>query len=181
MHIVLYGGSFNPPHVLHELVCLYAMSTASVPIDQIWMVPCKEHPFGKKNIPLTHRLAMCELATRHIRNFVKVSDITASLDGPSYTFNTVLALSKQYPSYQFSVLIGSDVLPDKERWYKFQELDRLVQWIVVPRFPTMLSGNFSLPDVSSTGIRALISQGTIPTHLLDTQVIKYIQENQLYT
>ena len=40
--IALFGGSFNPPHVAHQLVALYVLETQ--PIDELWFVPTYTHP-----------------------------------------------------------------------------------------------------------------------------------------
>ena len=43
--VALFGGSFNPPHVAHQLVALYVLETQ--PVDELWFVPTYAHPFGK--------------------------------------------------------------------------------------------------------------------------------------
>ena len=60
MRVALFGGSFNPPHVAHQLAALYVLETA--PVDELWFVPAFEHAFGKPLAPFDDRLAMCELA-----------------------------------------------------------------------------------------------------------------------
>ena len=44
--VALFGGSFNPPHVAHQLVALYILETQDV--DELWFVPTYAHPFGKQ-------------------------------------------------------------------------------------------------------------------------------------
>jgi nicotinate-nucleotide adenylyltransferase len=58
--IALFGGSFNPPHVAHQLVALYVLETQ--PIDELWIVPVYTHALGKQLADYEHRVAMCELA-----------------------------------------------------------------------------------------------------------------------
>ena len=48
--VALFGGSFNPPHVAHQLVALYVLETQ--PVDELWFVPVYEHVFGKPLAPL---------------------------------------------------------------------------------------------------------------------------------
>ena len=180
MHIALYGGSFNPPHIFHQMACMYALSTSDVPIDEIWMIPCKDHPMGKNNIPFYHRFEMCKLAQRHLRETVKISDIESTLPGPSYTFNTVSKLSHMHPTYRFSFLLGSDAFQERKLWHHFDELDQLVDWIVVPRQGTGSIENFAFPNVSSTQVRLLLQKGNPPHHLLDREVLRYIEHHQLY-
>ena len=45
MRVALFGGSFNPPHVAHQLVALYVLETQ--PVDELWLIPCFQHPFEK--------------------------------------------------------------------------------------------------------------------------------------
>ncbi len=62
MHIVLFGGSFNPPHLGHQIVLTQALEL--IPnVDEIWLVPDYYHTFAKNNdyAPAPDRLAMCRL------------------------------------------------------------------------------------------------------------------------
>src|SRR5258706_10381140 len=69
--IAIFGGSFNPPHVAHQLVALYVLETQ--PIDELWIVPTYAHPFGKDLAPYDDRIAMCELAVAALGPRAKVS------------------------------------------------------------------------------------------------------------
>jgi nicotinate-nucleotide adenylyltransferase len=60
MRVAVYGGSFNPPHVAHQLALTYVLATAQV--DEVWMVPTFKHPFDKALAPFSDRAKMCELA-----------------------------------------------------------------------------------------------------------------------
>ena len=62
--VALFGGSFNPPHVAHQLAALYVLETQ--PIDELWFVPVYEHVFGKPLAPYADRVTMCELAAAAI-------------------------------------------------------------------------------------------------------------------
>ena len=60
MHIALFGGSFNPPHVGHMMAAYYVIATR--PVDKLWLMPAYRHPFGKRLAPFDDRVKMCELA-----------------------------------------------------------------------------------------------------------------------
>jgi nicotinate-nucleotide adenylyltransferase len=130
MRIALFGGSFDPPHIGHQLACLYVLSTHAV--DEVWMLPCAQHPFAKQMAPFAHRAAMCQLATAHLTG-VRVCTIEGELPGPSYTLNTVRALSERHPEHEFLLVIGADLLHERERWHGAAELCQRVRFIVLGR------------------------------------------------
>lgn len=68
--VALFGGSFNPPHVAHQLVALYALETQ--PIDELWFLPVWDHVFGKQLASYADRVAMCEHAAAALGPRVKV-------------------------------------------------------------------------------------------------------------
>ena len=44
-HVGILGGSFDPPHLSHQLLALSAL--ALEPLDALWVMPCADHPFAK--------------------------------------------------------------------------------------------------------------------------------------
>ena len=56
--VALFGGSFNPPHVAHELVALYVLETQ--PVDELWLLPVYQHVFDEKitRVPLLPRSSL---------------------------------------------------------------------------------------------------------------------------
>ena len=107
MRVALFGGSFNPPHVAHQLVALYVLETA--PVDALWFVPAFEHAFGKPLAAFEDRLAMCELAAAALGPRAQVSDVERALGGRSLTLRTVRRLTELHPEHAFSLVIGSDL------------------------------------------------------------------------
>jgi nicotinate-nucleotide adenylyltransferase len=60
MNILLFGGTFNPPHLGHQIVIRQAFEL--IPdIDELWLLPTYNHAFGKDLAPAPHRLEMCRL------------------------------------------------------------------------------------------------------------------------
>lgn len=130
MRIALFGGSFDPPHIGHQLACLYVLSTHAV--DEVWMLPCAQHPFAKQMAPFHHRATMCQLVTAPLRS-VQVCTIEGELPGPSYTLHTVRALSQRHPEHELFLVIGADLLREREHWHGAAELSQRVRFIVLGR------------------------------------------------
>ena len=180
MRVAFFGGSFNPPHVAHQLVALYVLETAAV--DELWLVPCFKHPFDKALAPYQHRLRMCELATAALGPRVRVSDVEARLSGDSRTLITLKALRAEFPTHDFSLVVGADIEPELPLWYGAEELLRTFPRIVVGRGGFAGGGGgLAMPAVSSTEVRARLARGDAVTTLLPRSVEAYIRDHGLYT
>src|SRR4051812_30483853 len=109
--VALFGGSFDPPHVGHVLAVSYALS---VGFDSVLVVPTFEHAFGKASSPFEHRVAMAQLAFAPLPAAV-VSRIEETLPVPSRTLATIECLRARDPDEQLRLLIGADLLLEKEK------------------------------------------------------------------
>jgi len=178
MRVAIFGGSFNPPHVAHQLVSLYVLETAAV--DELWLVPCCKHPFDKALVPFAHRRRMCELAASALGPRVRVSDVEARLGGDSHTLVTIKALREAFPVHEFSLVVGADLEPELPLWYGADELLRTVPRIVVGRAGFSRGPEVSMPAVSSTEVRARLARGESVSGLLPRLVETYIRQHGLY-
>jgi nicotinate-nucleotide adenylyltransferase len=181
MHVALFGGSFNPPHVAHQMVALYVLETAGV--DQIWFVPTWKHPFHKPLAPFDSRLRMCELAVKSLGARARVSEIERTIGGPSRTLNTVRRLRKLHPGNEYSLVIGSDVAEEVPAWYRSEELQAIVPFIIIGRRAAKGAAAHSpvtMPEVSSTEVRNLLRAGKSAEGLVPRSVLDYIYRHGLY-
>ena len=179
--VAVYGGSFDPPHLGHVLSVAWALSAAEV--DEAWVIPTWKHAFGKAHsATFEQRAVMCELAFAPFRN-VAVSDVEQRLGDVSRTLRTLEALRLEHPSASFRLVIGADVLPTTDRWYRWDEITKLAPPLVIGRegYPVPEGCPVSIPNVSSTGIRAALEGGGDLSGLLPRSVIEYIRANGLYT
>jgi len=179
VRIAIFGGSFNPPHVAHQLACTYVLATARPRVERVWMVPAFKHPFDKRLAPFEDRVAMCERAARVFGGRVEVSRVEEELGGDSYTLRTMKALGARHAEHQFALVIGADLVAERERWHGWSELSTLVPFIVVGRSGAG-EGDVALPPVSSTDVRARIAAGQPIDALVDAGVAEYIAERGLY-
>jgi nicotinate-nucleotide adenylyltransferase len=184
MRVAIFGGSFNPPHVAHQMAALYALETA--PIDQLWLVPAARHAFGKSLAPFEDRLAMCRLAAAALGPRVQVSPIERDLGGESRTLKTIRRLQQDHPEHTFSLVIGADLVREVASWQGGEELQRTVPFIVVGRGGVETPGEnrdetaVVLPAVSSSQVRAVLAAGQDARALLPRAVLDYISAHNLY-
>jgi nicotinate-nucleotide adenylyltransferase len=178
MRVAIFGGSFNPPHVAHQMVALYVLETAAV--DELWMVPAFQHPFGKALEAFAHRLAMCEAAAAALGPRVRVSAVERDLGVESRTLRTVRRLQQEFPTHTFSLVIGADLIHEVPTWYAGEELQRTVPFIVVGRTGFDVPGKLALPRLSSTEVRDALLAGRPVDGLVSRAVLDYIQAHNLY-
>ena len=96
--IGIYGGTFNPPHLGHiqaAKAAVQALDLTRLLLIPDNIAPHKELPPGSP--APEQRLEMLRLATQDAPE-LEVSDLELRREGVSYTFETVLALSEQYPT-----------------------------------------------------------------------------------
>jgi nicotinate-nucleotide adenylyltransferase len=179
MRVALYGGSFNPPHVVHQMVALYVLETA--PVDELWLLPASLHALGKPLAPFEDRLAMCQRAAAPLGARVKVSDIERTLGGESRTLRTVRRLQQLFPGSSFSVVIGADLIPEVPSWLGGAELQATVPFIVVGRGGVPApGGGLAMPEVSSTAVRDALAEDRPVDGLVPRTVLDYIRRHGLY-
>ncbi len=176
--IALYGGAFDPPHLGHQFTLLYLLSCANY--DEIWILPAYNHPFGKKMAPFELRYQMCQLLAAPLSAKIQVSRVEAEPVCDGRTYNTVRYLQKVYPNYRFSFVLGADNLAQSHKWYKWDELSQLVDFIVIGRGIVPQYETITLPDISSTLVRSLLAEGKEPTTMVPQNILQFIKEHNLY-
>lgn len=179
--IGLLGGSFNPPHVAHLMAAWWTLATQEV--SEVWLLPSYRHPFGKDLAPFEDRVAMCELAVRSIRGAAVCTAEAELRDDPlvGKTARTLEHLCAKHPAYELALVVGADVLPETDKWYRWDRVKELARIVVVGRegFPPV-PGAPSLPAVSSTEIRARFARGEDVSGLVPRKVREYVEAKGLY-
>jgi nicotinate-nucleotide adenylyltransferase len=172
MKILLYGGTFDPPHNGH-LNNLRAAAERVRP-DRIIVMPAGVPPHKAASAtPAVLRMEMCacfgELAKgpQPMVPILEVSDweIAQSEAGMrNYTVLTLEMLAQSYPDARLYLTLGSDMLLSFGRWYRWQDILRLAQAVVVSR---EIGDNAALhekaKELNPTGSRILLTQApTLP-------------------
>jgi nicotinate-nucleotide adenylyltransferase len=188
MKIALFGGSFNPSHIGHQLVMTQAFELA--PIETIWLLPLYQHVFAKHSdlAPVKHRLAMAKMLENH-QIHTETCEIDQKMSGQ--TIEPVRYLLKKYPQHQFSFLMGSDQLKSFNRWGSWQTLLKLIPFYIYPRAGFPLRPLYSsmtplthplqiITNISSTMVRKRLQAGLTIKHLVPQNVRQYLKKNKLY-
>jgi nicotinate-nucleotide adenylyltransferase len=179
--IALLGGSFNPPHVGHVMAAWWALATQGV--QEVWLLPSYRHPFGKPLAPWEDRVRMCELAVAAIRGAHVCTAEAELADDPlvGRTARTLEHLVAKHPGHRFALVVGTDLLPETGKWYRFDRVKELARIVVVGRQGyEAAAGAPSLPAISSTAIREAIARGEQVSGLVPLRVAEYIAARALY-
>ena len=187
--IGIYSGSFNPIHHGHVMLANYLVEFSD--LDELWFLVSPQNPLKKKEDLLddNERLKMVELAICDDPK-MKVSDIEMHLPLPSYTINTLRALSAQYPEDQFVFICGMDSLQGLPRWREFQTLIDNYEFLVFPRkgyvggelllHPHVTVLETPVIEVSSTFIRNCVKEGKDIRHFMPEKSYQYMIEHGFY-
>ena len=178
--VALFGGSFNPPHVAHLFGAVYARSVHGA--EQVWLVPTFRHPLGKELVPYEHRVRMCELAVEGFGPWLQVSRAEESVGKSGRTVELLEWLLPRHPEHRFVWVLGSDILPELDRWKDWNRIQELVEVLVLARAGHPMDGEpkLVLPNVSSTEVREALAAGSDGHSFLPRRVAQYIAEKQLY-
>lgn len=183
MHIALFGGAFDPPHLGHQQV-VTAMLEGKI-ADEVWYVPVKNHPFDKQMTAAEHRVAMLELLQQPK---TRIERYELEHPGISFTYDTLETLSAQQPRDTFSFIIGSDNVLNFHKWGQFEKLLEYC-FYVYPRagfsFEPLYKNMVPLREmptveVSSTQVRESVRAGEPIAGSVAPEVEEYIEEHQLY-
>lgn len=167
MKIGIYGGSFNPIHFGHIGLARWVVEHTD--IDQVWLMVSPNNPLKDSHILADEQLRFRQ-ATQAIQalgesaNRIVVSDFEFHLPRPSYTANTLRALTEAYPKHEFTLIIGEDNLSIFHRW---RQSDYILQHFRVMVYPRHGCAPYEMPhakdlqllhgapyfDISSTEIR----------------------------
>ncbi len=197
MRIGILGGTFNPPHLGH-LICAQE-AHLQLGLDRVILMPAGRPPH-KPSLPgdpgPLHRLELCRRAVAADSRF-EVSDLEVTREGPSYTVDTLCALSSLMPDSELFLIVGGDVAAGLPTWHQPERVLALATLAVARRrgttrasidaaLSTLEGGDrarfFRMPriGISSTEIRRRVQLQQPITYLVPDQVASYIDEHRLY-
>ncbi len=117
MSILIYGGSFNPPHAGH--VRSARVAAEALRPDSVFFIPAAIPPHKQlaEGTPAPEqRLAMTALAAETVPGG-EALDVELTRSGPSYTADTLRLMRERYPGEELIFLLGTDMLLSIESWH----------------------------------------------------------------
>lgn len=196
MRIGLFGGTFDPIHIGHMIIMENVINFMN--LDKIYILPNSNppHKLENKKTNIKLRLKMIE---KSIKNNPKlcIKDYDFKDNKIHYTYKTINHFKITYPNDEFFFILGEDSFMDLEKWKNYQEI--LDENLIIfkresGKNSSLLSkinkikkynkniyliDNLSL-DISSTLIRNLVKNNKSIRYLVDDNVIKIIEEEDLY-
>src|ERR1035437_6610790 len=190
MRVAIYSGSFNPIHLGHQKLAKYLIENQLV--DEVWFIVSPCNPLKKQEDLIDEyiRLEMLVFAIKD-QYGLKASDIEFTMPVPSYSIDTLHALSTQFADIQFVLVIGSDNALVFDQWKDYTQLVKEYPILVYPRheydfslvagkYPEMQLLKSPYFDISATQIREFIAQKKDVSQWLHPSVYQFIIKNNLY-
>lgn len=187
MRIAIFGGTFDPIHCAHLTVAGEAARACA--LDRVLFIPAAHppHKSGATAAPYEDRYRMVELACAQEPLFVP-SRLEAG-QRTSYSMETIeRAQATLQAGDSLYFLIGADAFAEIGTWYRWHDVVRAVEFIVVTRPGHVYEAppearvhrleSLAL-DVSSSSIRARLAAGEQPGEL-PRAVLGYIRAHGLY-
>ena len=158
-------------------------------VDDVWLLVSPQNPL-KEQLGLKPEYCRLNLARKALQNekHILASDFEFDLPRPSYTWNTLQALSLAYPRTEFLLLIGADNWTCFDHWANYKLIIQNYRLLIYPRpgydikadsLPVGVSViNATMLPVSSTMIRDFVANKTdisplVPAEIVDDVVNLY--------
>lgn len=193
MKIGIYGGSFNPPHNMHQKMATELVDKRIV--DKIIFVPTG-NKYPKPDLATDiDRLEMLKLMIGNISN-LEASDYELKQE-LVYTYNTLEYFKKCYPTDEIYLILGSDLLKEFTTWKNYSYILNNFKILVtfrnqdkkedlinlnLPNKENIVYTNIKLNQLSSTEIREAIKNNCecFLESNLNQDVLEYIKKKGLY-
>lgn len=206
--IALYGGTFDPVHRGHIDSAVAVAKRLGV--RDFRMLPAGQPPHRPApGASPRQRLDMLRLAIAGI-DILSVDETEIHRAGPSYMVTTLGDLRRDHAEAPLLLVIGQDAANSLDQWHQWRRLFDLAHIVIMsrPGQPQGYSGllaeaisqrlvvaaeelvgahagkvlplKLESPDISSTEVRRMIRQGTVPECWVPAAVMAYIRTHGLY-
>lgn len=198
--IGILGGSFNPIHIGHILMCQYTYEQLN--LEKVYLMPNEKPPHKDETFMLNanERLEMCRIVEKK-NAFIGTISTEIGNNETHYTVKTMQKLlDNDFKDCEIYFIIGADSLLQIETWRAYEELFELINFVCImrpsfnedkviekinrleKRFQVKIEQvKMPLIGLSSSDIRERINANKSVKYMLDSDVIDYIQSNRLFS
>ncbi|MGB6296009.1 MAG: nicotinate-nucleotide adenylyltransferase [Rivularia sp. (in: cyanobacteria)] len=186
MKIALFGTSADPPTAGHQAVLVWL--SHHYDLVAVWAA---NNPFKSDQTSLEYRVEMLRLL---------IDDISSSrgnirLEQDLSYLRTVTTVEKAKQRWgkdtEFSVIIGSDLLDQFQRWYRIKDLLQEAEVLVIPRPGytidesslqniRQLGGEITVANLTGLDVSSTAYREHGDTQALTPSVAAYINQKHLY-
>jgi nicotinate-nucleotide adenylyltransferase len=132
MRIGLLGGSFNPPHIAHRAISLFAIKRLK--LDRVWWLVTPGNPL-KENGALRD-LGLRAEAAREMADDPRIAvSCLESVIGTRYTVDTISYLRRRASGLRFVWIMGADNLAQFHHWENWRRIASEMPIAVIDRPP----------------------------------------------
>ena len=206
--IGIFGGTFDPIHVGHLRVA--QEFARHFQLERVLMMVAANPPHREPPVASpADRLEMVRIAVREFPP-LEASDRELVRSGPSYTLDTVREVREFAGGAMIWMALGGDAYDLIQSWHRPEEILAQIHLVVLSRpgyavdlmvpLPQEMAARYTLKgsvyvhdsgatlqtlpvspvDVSSSMVREEIREGRSISDLVTAEVLKYIEEKNLY-
>jgi nicotinate-nucleotide adenylyltransferase len=181
--IGIYGGTFDPIHHGHLILAREAVEVLG--LEKVIFVPARVSPH-KQRAPVASaemRLSILQVAIAGESHF-SVDDRELRRPPPSYTIDTIQEIRQDASDCEIYCFVGEDNVPSLPSWHRFDELKKMVRFVVLDRSGTESVHGYPVVqrkiDISASEIRKRVASVRSIRYLVPREVEEIILRHHLY-
>ncbi|WP_086230012.1 nicotinate (nicotinamide) nucleotide adenylyltransferase [Campylobacter devanensis] len=180
MNIAIFGGSFDPPHLGHDMIVKEALK--SLNINKLIIIPTFLSPFKSEfGAPPNLRLQWCRSLWENLSSKIIVSDYETSQNRAVASIDSVSYFKNKFNASRIYLIIGADQLNSLHKWHRYDELKALVSFVVACRDGIKIDENLQKLDInvkiSSSKIKSELNFKQVPSVILSSVQSFYKDKN----
>lgn len=135
MKLLLFGGTFDPPHIGHMNLLRGAMQAVQPDLTIVMPAGVPPHKTASMTPGMwRYEMCACFLALeKECGGRIEISDWEIHRQGRNYTIDTVTMLEQKYPGAELYLSVGSDMLLTFTEWRRWPELLQKATLVVESR------------------------------------------------
>lgn len=185
--IALFGTSADPPTAGHQTI----LAWLSEHYDRV-LVWASDNPFKEHQTPLHHRTKMLRLAIEGIDG----DNNNLILDEELSDRRSLISVRKAQKIWgedrEFTLVVGSDLINQMQKWYRIEELLQQVKILILPRVGyaieqkdldslSQLGGKYTIATLNVGQVSSSAYRLEGNKQLLTPAVKNYIDRQDLYS